>query len=178
MKVINLFGGPGHGKSTLAAGIFHRLKLKGLNVELVTEYAKDMVFEGRNNILMDQVYILAKQNRRLERLREKVDVVVTDSPLILGLLYAPKDYYKFYEPLTLEIFNSYNNVNLYLTSTKGLEYKVEGRNQTKEEAGIIHQDVKKLLDRINLTYSTVDIDPSHNGDAIQRSIVEAFKDNK
>lgn len=173
MKVINLFGGPGHGKSTMAAGIFHRLKLNGLNVELVTEYAKDMTFEDRKNILSDQIYILAKQNRRLERLRGKVDVVVTDSPLILGLLYAPTDYYKTYEPLAVELFNSYDNVNLYLTSSKGLEYKPEGRNQTEEEARKIHTDVRDLLDRLSLPYSVLDIDPQHNGDAVQRAIIKA-----
>jgi adenylate kinase family enzyme len=65
MKVINLFGGPGSGKSTLAAGLFERMKIQGLSVELVTEYAKDMVWERRGNILDDQLYILAKQHRRL-----------------------------------------------------------------------------------------------------------------
>lgn len=55
MKVINLFGGPGSGKSTLAAGLFERMKIQGLSVELVTEYAKDMVWERRGNILDDQL---------------------------------------------------------------------------------------------------------------------------
>jgi hypothetical protein len=36
MKVINLFAGPGCGKSTLAAGIFSLLKFHGVLVELVT----------------------------------------------------------------------------------------------------------------------------------------------
>lgn len=47
MKVINLFGGPGIGKSTLAAGLFEHMKIAGFNVELVNEYAKDMVWEQR-----------------------------------------------------------------------------------------------------------------------------------
>jgi len=88
MLVINIFGGPGVGKSTLAAEVFAHFKKNKLNIELVTEYAKDLVWEERNNILKDQLYILAKQNRRLERLRNKgIDVVVTDSPLLLGKIY-------------------------------------------------------------------------------------------
>jgi ATP:corrinoid adenosyltransferase len=67
MKVINIFAGPCAGKSTTAAGLFYLMKVSGYNVELVTEYAKDMTWEGRHNILGDQLYILAKQNRRLER---------------------------------------------------------------------------------------------------------------
>jgi adenylylsulfate kinase-like enzyme len=43
LHVINLFGGPGTGKSTLAAALFTDLKMKGINAELVTEFAKDLV---------------------------------------------------------------------------------------------------------------------------------------
>ena len=76
------------------------MKLEGLNVELVTEYAKDMTWEGRGNILEDQLYMLAKQNRRLSRLQDKVDFAMTDSPLFLGLAYSKPDYF--------ESFNEFN----------------------------------------------------------------------
>ena len=64
MYVINLFGGPSTGKSTLAALLFGTLKSKyDLNCEYVNEYAKDLVYEKRNQILLkDQLYIFAKQN--------------------------------------------------------------------------------------------------------------------
>ena len=162
MKVINLFGGPCRGKSTTAAGLFYNFKISGYNCELVTEYAKDMTFEERSNILKDQIYILAKQNRRLERLRNKVDLTITDSPLILGLIYAPKEYYEYYTPLTHEVFNSYNNINFYLTSTKGLGYQSSGRSQTEMEASLIDKKVKELLDYNNIPYYTIDIDPDNN----------------
>ena len=42
--VINLIGGPGCGKSTIAAELFSRLKKMGVTCELVTEYIK-----GDNN---------------------------------------------------------------------------------------------------------------------------------
>ena len=45
MKVINLFAGPGTGKSTTAAGLFYKMKSKGYMVELVTEFAKDLVYQ-------------------------------------------------------------------------------------------------------------------------------------
>lgn len=41
MKVINLFAGPGSGKSTTCAGVFSKLKLAGVNCEMALEYAKD-----------------------------------------------------------------------------------------------------------------------------------------
>ena len=43
--VVNLFGVPGAGKSTGAAYIFSKLKLVGINAELITEFAKDKVWE-------------------------------------------------------------------------------------------------------------------------------------
>lgn len=39
--VINLMGGPGSGKSTVASGIFYRLKKMGVNCELALEFVKD-----------------------------------------------------------------------------------------------------------------------------------------
>lgn len=45
MLVVNPFGIPGAGKSAGAAYVFSKLKMKGVNAELVTEYAKDMVWE-------------------------------------------------------------------------------------------------------------------------------------
>jgi len=49
MKVINLFGGPGCGKSTAAAGLFHLMKSNHMSVELVNEFAKEIVWE--NNLV-------------------------------------------------------------------------------------------------------------------------------
>jgi ATP:corrinoid adenosyltransferase len=46
MKVINLFGSSGSGKSTTALGLAYRLKLLGYKVEYVSEYIKEYVFSG------------------------------------------------------------------------------------------------------------------------------------
>ena len=43
--VVNLTGGPGSGKSTLCAQLFYILKSKNIDVEMATEYVKDLVFE-------------------------------------------------------------------------------------------------------------------------------------
>ena len=61
MLLINLFGGPGAGKSTGAAYIFSQLKMAGVNAELVTEFAKDKVWEGNKEVFKNQAYIFGKQ---------------------------------------------------------------------------------------------------------------------
>ena len=69
MKVINLFGGPGSGKSTTAASVFSKLKIMGYNVELVTEFAKDMVWEQHDSIFDNQLLIFAEhKNLKVELL--------------------------------------------------------------------------------------------------------------
>jgi len=146
MKVINIFGGPGAGKSTTAAGLFHLMKLRGDNVELVTEVAKDFVWEQRTQCLNDQLFITASQNHRLERLRDKVDWVITDSPILLGLIYAPLGYYNHYGELVLEVFNSYDNINIYLNRIK--PYFTLGRLQTESESDAIGKMINDKLNAI------------------------------
>lgn len=45
MVVVNLFGVPSAGKSTGAAYIFSKIKMAGVNAELIIEFAKDKVWE-------------------------------------------------------------------------------------------------------------------------------------
>ena len=65
--IVNLFGGAGIGKSTLMARIFSELKVQGYDCEMVTEFAKDLVWEKRTETFKDELYIFAKQNHRLFR---------------------------------------------------------------------------------------------------------------
>ena len=155
MKVINVFGGPGSGKSTTAAGLFFEMKKKGCNVEYVTEYAKDMTWEERSNILDDQLYILAKQNRRLARLaKHKVEYVITDSPLILGIVYALPSYYETFPIMVLEVFHSYNNTNFFIHRNTD-NYSEIGRNQTLTEAMKIDCKMQQILADSDINYQSV-----------------------
>lgn len=88
--IVNLYGGPGTGKSTTAAGLFYKLKEAGINSEYIQEYAKDKTWQADYFTLECQPYITSKQLYRLHRVLDKVDVVVTDSPLIQGLVYKGK----------------------------------------------------------------------------------------
>jgi hypothetical protein len=143
LKVINFFGGPGCGKSTTSAGVFHKMKVLGLKVELVTEYAKDMVYENRANILADQLYVLAKQTRRVARLQGLVDYCVTDSPILLSSIYNTGS--SLIDDLALEIFNGFDNYNFFIYRSK--PYMKYGRGQTEDEAIEIDNKIfKKLVD--------------------------------
>lgn len=157
--IINLFGGPNTGKSTTASGLFYWMKIHGFNVELVTEYAKDMTWENRHNILADQLYILAKQNRRLERLRDKVDYVITDSPLILGLNYTPEQYYDHFEPLVFDAWKTYDNKNFYLSNNGDLTYNEAGRNQNRDQAIALDKKIWNFLQKNNVSFDEILVNP-------------------
>jgi hypothetical protein len=145
MKVINLFGGPGIGKSTMAADLFALMKREGASVELVNEYAKEVTWEGHLSYLEDEFYVLAHQNRRLVRLKGKVDYVITDSPILLGLAYVPPDYYpNYFSKFIHEVWNSYTNINIVLKREKW-KYTQQGRNQDYEQALIKDNMMVELL---------------------------------
>lgn len=142
MIVLNIFGGPGAGKSTSAAGLFHLMKNEGLRVELITEYAKDIVWADRHKELNDQLYITAKQNHRLFLLKDKVDYCITDSPLLLSLVYCRMMPSSF-SPFVMDLFHEYDNVAFVLKRTK--PYLLFGRSQTEEEARFLDANIIQLV---------------------------------
>jgi nicotinamide riboside kinase len=144
MKVINLYGGPGTGKSTTAADLFALMKWKNMNVELVNEYAKELAWEKRFDILEDQLYITAKQNRKLTRINNQVEWAITDSPLLLALAYAKPNYLpNHFRELIKEVYDTYNNINILLIREK--PYHANGRYQSEEQARSIDGWVRKFL---------------------------------
>lgn len=87
-KIIELFGGPGIGKSSMAFDLCSRMKQKHYDVELVKEYAKNYAHANQKISDYDQLYILAKQMKSEVQLYGKVEYIVTDSPLLLNAFYS------------------------------------------------------------------------------------------
>jgi len=153
MKVINLLGGPCLGKSVLAADIFSELKKANINAEYIPEYAKSLVWEERTIALANQIYVFAKQVHAQVRVNNKVDMAVTDSPLILNLAYS--DHMpQCYKDLVLQTFNEFDNINLVLQ--REFEYQSEGRTQ-KDELEAIEKDnlVLDILNKNKIQYQVI-----------------------
>lgn len=130
MILVNFFAGPGSGKSTTAAGVFSLLKLHGINCEYVPEFAKDLTWENRYKTLENQIYVFAKQQHRIWRLRGEVDVVITDAPLIQGLVYTNDN--PSLTQIVMQQYNEFDNINFFLDRTK--KYNPKGRSHTENEA--------------------------------------------
>ena len=153
--VINLFAGPGVGKSTTAAKVFAELKMKGINCEMALEFAKDKVWEESFRTMDDQIYIFGKQFHRIWRLKDKVDVIICDSPLPISIVYD-KDNSEAFHTLIMEQFNKFANVNYYIE--RSTDYQESGRVQTKEEAEKVDKIVLDVLNKYNIKYKNINID--------------------
>ncbi len=157
--VINLVGAPGVGKSTFATNLFAKMKQKGMSCEYVEEFAKGLVWEDRAFALKDQLYIFAQQNHSLLRVKGKVNVIITDSPLLLLPYYNMVQATEFkideeaYNKLVLERFNSYDNL-VYLLR-RDFPYNSEGRYQTEEESNKVEQDLIDILSKFKIDYEII-----------------------
>lgn len=155
MNVINFFGGPSCGKSTIAAYVFSQLKIKNYSCEYVNEYAKDCVYEGRNTVLLnDQLYVLAKQNHKLKMLQlgKQIDFAIVDSPLLLSNVYGkinnsvPNSFYN----LTLDYFKSYNNINFFVQRKHNFQDK--NRIHNEQQSIKIDDYIKDYLVENNILF--------------------------
>jgi len=153
--VVNLFGGPGTGKSTGAAYIFSMLKMHGINAELVTEFAKDKTWESNFTALNNQAYIFGKQYYKMSRCADQVDVIITDSPLLLSSIYNSSPILgDIFNQTILNVFNSYENFNYVLNRVK--PYNPIGRNQTEEESAIITEQIVSMLEENDIEFEYQD----------------------
>lgn len=172
MLVVNMLGVPGSGKSTAAAYIFYKLKEAGVNCELVTEVAKDMVWDNNNTALCNQLYVAGSQSYRLDRLNGKVDVVVTDAPLMLQPVYYRMN--KCPEPDMFDIImyrlsSRYDNYNYVLPIPTNVN--TIGRIHDINSASMIHASMINLLDKYNIYYKTITTRSEHEYDIIADSIM-------
>lgn len=173
MIIINLFGAPGAGKSTGAAYIFSQLKAAGVNAELVTEFAKDKVWEETKAVFENQAYIFGKQYFRISRLVGKVDVVITDSPILLSVFYNKDNAVlgKEFNDLVYKVFDFYDRIDVFVHRVK--PYNEAGRFQTEAESDQLCGDMIKFLDEYGVDCLHINGDFA-GYDALTDTILEAL----
>lgn len=153
--IVNLFAGPGAGKTTCAWEIASELKKRNIQTEYVPEYAKELVWDDNRELLdgslKNQKKLFQEQNHRLARLIGKVDVVVTDAPILLNQVYLKEPDAAFQKEI-MDAFHGYYNFNLFVK--RGDYYEQSGRLHTLEESKKKDQEVKALLDGNRIYYGT------------------------
>lgn len=149
---INLFAGPGAGKSTLASWLFAELKLQGYSIELVSEYVKSWAIAKRQIHPFDQVFLMGKQLQlEYQFITNGVQHIVTDSPVFLAPIYA-----RIYNPDLLDVSNQMESIvceyerrhpaiNIFLQ--RGDYFQQEGRFHNRKQAeGIDDKIMSRLIE--------------------------------
>lgn len=147
--VVNLFGGPGAGKSTLA----HRLcdlAMRGRLVEHSPEYAKELIWDDRRDMLngsvTSQAVVASEQISRLNRLIGRVEIAVTDSPILLEVPYVDSNdqsYASFVESLAT-YHRSLRRLDVFVN--RGSSFDTRGRKHTLDESMALDGAIRSAFD--------------------------------
>lgn len=159
MIVINCFAGAGAGKSTVALLLAGMLKQAGVDCEYVDEWHKMSVWLNHGNVLQHPEMMLANQHQKLWALDGKVEVVVSDCPLILFAPYA-REYipgYPFdeFEKLSMVLNAKYTNYNVWINRNPDI-FKQEGRVQTLAESVVMDNKIHAFVEHHGQIHISVD----------------------
>lgn len=152
MIVLNYYGGPAVGKSYQSAVSYTLLKKKGYRVELVGEYAKELIYEQSLVNIHDQLYLFAEQSHRLRRLdRSGIEIAVCDSPLLLNIIYNKSEDASIFNQMVIAEDKKYTNFNYLITRNKRFYVNTDRIHSYKES---IEKDdeIKLLLDAYSIKY--------------------------
>ena len=152
--LIEFYGGPASGKSTTSLALTSLLKVyldqysgSTMRAEYVSEAAKGLVWETGALMLGNQARLFGEQFRRLERLRGKVDIIVSDSPLWLCEFYGRRDLYP--QPAWAEVIRAhYANFSVLpvLVNRVG-RFESKGRVHDEAESAAAHAAIASIAER-------------------------------
>jgi hypothetical protein len=89
---------------------------------------------------------------------DEVDIVITDSPLLLSCIYAPNDYPDSFRRFVLDVYFGFENINFLVQRQK--RYIRIGRDQTENEAKEIDVKVMSFLEEYSIPYHLITSDAS------------------
>lgn len=158
--VIGFIGGACVGKSLLSALVFAELKMKHHNVELVQEFAKQLVWQNRLDELNNQYQVTMEQYHMIKPLDNCVEYVVCDSPLLLGLFYNRYNTENVSnvektQSMIINKMKEFKNIYIFLERNPEYPFTQEGRLQNEEQAKQVDIQMKQLLHEFDIPYLSV-----------------------
>lgn len=144
--LINVYGSPATGKSFTAQNITTILHENGIDCEYIAEYATELIQQGRTDELKDQITVTGEQRRREVEAFKRTNLVITDSPTALGMLYSPKEQkaevVKFGEQSDK---TPHINILLRHNAESLATFSMNGRIHGKEESLRIQSEIVAML---------------------------------
>lgn len=163
--VVNAFGGPSAGKTTLASTLYGRMKQLRMSAGFAQEYAQEKVHRGES--LHNQFEITGEQYRRIETLYGERDFVITDSPVLLGAMYQWEygDDLRFntratflaksaFEQYLIRLHNTLISYNIFV-DREGRDFVQEGRLQDLEESKRIDGLIQTIMKDNQIPYTVL-----------------------
>ena len=177
--LINAYGSPSSGKTTLCARLFAALKDLGINAYLTMEVVKTWCIEGRAVGRYGQYVLFGQEVERQSRLFNKVNIGLVDSPVGLcgfynwyysgktdnSLSVPCKEFYRRAIEDGVKIFN------FFLTPQK--PYDPRARYQTEEQAQDVHVSLKEWMDNEGYDYIELDCSDEKRLEVVMNYINEA-----
>lgn len=147
LRRINIYGGPGAGKSTASHFLMWRLKSSGHVAELAREWIKRLAYKGEDidRFLLQTIACGAQLEEELAALATGA-VVVSESPILLQAAYASHELDAKRSILTAqELDRVYPAVHIVL-DRGAKQYSQAGRWENEELAREKDQTMIELLD--------------------------------
>lgn len=171
-KVINLFGGPNTGKSTLQADLYTDMKKQGYKVEMVREVAKKWAWAKRPINELNQLNIIGEQIKDESELYGKVDYIITDSPIMLGAFYMDFNHGEFFmRDMVVKYMDfaekydvSYQN---FLLDRTHIPFEPFGRFENVYALQNLDQCLKEFLQESRLDYYALNCYPEDRVEEIK-----------
>lgn len=168
--LINLFGGPGAGKTVAAMELAVGLKKLGYEVEYLPEYAKQLYYEDQKEMLdgslEHEIEIISEIYNRLMIYNGKVDVIVSDSALLQSVNYVKTmEAKKAMLDVAYDYHRQFRNINYFVA--RNHNFKEEGRVHSLEESLAIDNEIYNFMEEIE----AIDIiDDRNDKQSINRQI--------
>lgn len=157
---VHIAGAPCMGKSVTAAQVFAKLRIMGVNAELVQEYAKEKFWEGKLSPTT-QFLTAAEQTRREAFLEGRVDVIVSDSPPLLGALYASASFRRQLETCIARTQEDWLRKTYVLFVDLNIApFEFTGRIGDARQSLELHLELVKMLRRQKISHKRFDLSPA------------------
>lgn len=175
--VINLFGSPSSGKSTLQADLYAKMKKDGYDVEMVREVAKKWALSKNEISAFDQLNIIGEQIKHESDLYGKVEYIITDSPVMLGAFYMNYNHKeRFMQNMVQYYMNfaqrkgvEFKNI---LLNRRGIPYQRNGRFESENEVTNLENSLQEFLDHGDLVCFDL---TCHTSDRVEEVFKYLFK---
>lgn len=164
-KLINLFGGPGIGKSGISAGLTYELKKRHISCNNPYEFPKRLAWDNNIPAIQDQLYVFANQHRGIAESFGKVDYIIIDSPILFSTIYHtyytegyPAEFYgEEFHKFVIHLHKQYTSINILLERGDTIHNDGE-RFQNLKQSLEIDSLCKKILEDNDEIYHTIKVD--------------------